>query len=315
MDASTIEDFHAESLHVEAVNTDASTPTRAASTPVICRAIEDGDIAAIIDLLAEGFPERSRAYWSRGFARLRDRIAIADYPRYGYLIAADGVAVGCILLIVSQPVGATPQAPRGNVSSWYVRPAYRSLASMLVSKLFRAKEMTLVNISPASHTLPILHAQGYRSFACGQIVAYPTLRFLYGISVAAWRDGADDSALPPDELGLLRRHADYGCLVLIVRDGARREPFIFVRTRPVRGVVPAVQVVWCRDITAMARCAGAIGRHFLRHGIFAVVIDANGPLEGLSGLYRPGRAQKFFRGPKPPRLGDITDTELTIFGV
>ena len=43
-------------------------------------------------------------------------------------------------------------------------------------------------------------------------------------------------------------------------------------------------------------------------------IDATGPLAGLPGPYRGDRAQKFWRGPHKPRLGDLADTELVVFG-
>ena len=48
-----------------------------------------------------GFPERPRDYWTRGLARLGARPEIADYPRYGHLLAAGDQVVGVMLQIFS----------------------------------------------------------------------------------------------------------------------------------------------------------------------------------------------------------------------
>ena len=284
-----------------------------AAAKVACRPIDASDVPAIVDLLIEGFPERDRGYWERGLERLACRPAVGKFPRFGYLLAVDGAVVGCLLLIVSQNECGVP---RGNVSSWYVQPAYRSLASMLVSYVFRHKDLTLINISPAPHTIPILEAQGYRRYVDGQIVAVPLLSAAaFGARVVVV--GADENAsglLPEHERALLARHASWGCLSFVCRGKDDAEPFVFARSRPLRGILPAAQLVWCREIASVARFSGAIGRHLIRHGFPVAFIDATGPLAGLPGPYRGDRARKFWRGPHKPRLGDLADTELVVFG-
>jgi hypothetical protein len=46
-----------------------------------------------------------------------------------------------------------------------------------------------------------------------------------------------------------------------------------------------------------------------------VIADANGPIAGLAGIYSEARGRKYFRGLRQPRLGDLADTELAIFGM
>jgi hypothetical protein len=75
-----------------------------------------------------------------------------------------------------------------------------------------------------------------------------------------------------------------------------------------------MQLVYCRDIAEFVRCAGAIGRALIRHGKISVVLDANGRIPGLPGFYSTLRGRKYFKGPHPPRLADLTDTELVLFG-
>ncbi len=94
-------------------------------------------------------------------------------------------------------------------------------------------------------------------------------------------------------------------------------PFIFFPLRKRRGIIPlpALQLGFCHDISDYVRCAGAIGRYLLRRGRPVVILDANGPVAGLAGVYSEARGRKYFKGPGRPRLGDLADTELAIFGM
>ena len=64
----------------------------------------------------------------------------------------------------------------------------------------------------------------------------------------------------------------------------------------------------------MSPCAGAIGRLLLRHGKISVMLDSNGTVPGLAGFYTEARGRKYFKGPHRPRLADLTDTELVLYG-
>jgi hypothetical protein len=45
-----------------------------------------------------------------------------------------------------------------------------------------------------------------------------------------------------------------------------------------------------------------------------VAFDANGPIEGLPGRYVDAASPKYFKGPNPPRLGDLAFSERVMFG-
>jgi hypothetical protein len=122
--------------------------------------------------------------------------------------------------------------------------------------------------------------------------------------------------LPDPEVDLLTSHARYGCFSLVCRTpGGGPFPFILIPMRIRRGWIapPAMQLVYCRDVAEYVRCAGAIGRTLLRHGKISVILDANGPVPGLTGFYSK-RGRKYFKGPHRPRLADLTDTELVLYG-
>jgi hypothetical protein len=95
---------------------------------------------------------------------------------------------------------------------------------------------------------------------------------------------------------------------------ARAFPFVF-RPRIVKGCIPCAQLIYCGEVADVVRFAPPIGRFLARRGLPFVILDANGPIEGLLGRYLDGTMPKFFRGPVRPRLGDLADTETAMFGM
>ena len=283
--------------------TEAAPP--AAPVPrIACRRMGEGDVEAALALLARGFPERGAAYWRRGLGRLRERAVPAGYPRFGYVLTDGDRPVGVLLLII----GRTDEGEvRGNMSSWTVEPAYRAYSAVLAAAPLRLG-ITLFNISPARQTIPMIEAQGFRRYVAGTFHALAALGPpVRGARVRAL--GAHDGDTPP------AARAAPGCLSLLVEaaDGGRH-PFVFLPRRVVGHRLPCAQLVYCRDLADFIRFAGPLGRRLLRHGLPLVMLDANGPVRGLLGVYRDGTRAKYVRGPRDPRLGDLADSELVLFG-
>ena len=283
-----------------------------------CREIGEADIEAVAELLTRGFAGRSRDYWMRGLGRHAARRVPQGYPRFGYMLDNDGAPVGVLLLIYTSRAAEGGPEIRCNLSSWYVEPAFRNYASMLTQLAQRHRNVTYVNISPATWTWPIIEAQRFRPYCRGLFVSFPVLsRVSPGARIdrVTGKTTAVDG-LPTAEAELLAGHANAGCLSLVCREDDRVFPFILLPMRIRRGWIapPAMQLIYCRDIADYVACARAIGRHLLARGKTAVVCDANGRIPGLSGFYTEARGRKYFKGPQPPRLGDLTDTELVIYG-
>ena len=283
-----------------------------------CREIGEADLEAVADLLTRGFVGRSRDYWMRGLLRQAARAVPQGYPRFGYMIDNDGAPVGVLLLIYTERAGANEPEIRCNLSSWYVEPAFRNYAPMLTKIAQRHKHVTYINISPATWTWPIIEAQRFQAYCRGLFVSIPALsRATPGsrIEVVA-ADTAAIDGVSAAEVALLARHASSGCLSLVCRSDDGVFPFVLQGVRIRRGWIapPAMQLIYCRDIADYVACAGAIGRHLLASGKVAVLCDANGRIPGLPGFYTEARGRKYFKGPQPPRLGDLADTELVIYG-
>lgn len=283
-----------------------------------CREISEADIGAVAELLAQGFG-RSLEYWLQGLHRQAVRDVPQGYPRFGYMLDSGGVPVGALLLLYGLKSEGNETTVYCNLSSWYVEPAFRNYAPLLTKVAQKNKEVTYVNISAATWTWPIIETQGFRSYCNGLFFSIPALS--YGGSRISVETVSPDThaidGLSAADVELLSRHARYGCLSLVCRTaGGNALPFILQRLRIRKGwiSVPAMQLIYCRDIAEFVRCAGPIGRRLLSDGRISVVLDANGRVPGLLGLYAELRGRKYFKGPHRPRLADLTDTELVLYG-
>ncbi|MGY8661332.1 acyl-CoA acyltransferase [Bradyrhizobium sp. UFLA05-109] len=280
-----------------------------------CREIGTADLGAIADLLTRGFPVRARNYWIDGLRRMSEREVPEGFPRFGYLLDHEGTPVGALLLIHTARNDDGRTFIRCNLSSWYVEPAFRSYAPMLTKVAQRHKDVTYVNISAAQWTWQAIEAQGFRRYCGGLFFSLPAVsRPAAAMRVEVVREDARTVAgLSEADVALLARHAAYGCLSLVCRaaDG-RAFPFVLQSIR-IRWIAPlTMQLIYCIDVADYVACAGAIGRFLLWRGRISVALDANGRMKGLVGLYRERR--KYFKGPHRPRLADLSDTELVIYG-
>ena len=186
------------------------------SSGLRCREVGERDIESIVDLLTRGFVVRSRDYWVLALDRLMRHPTPPGLPKLGYLLEHDGIPVGVVLLIFSVVPGGAASVLRCNVSSWYVEPAFRSFASLLVLRALKHKHVTYMNISPAPHTRATIEAQGFSRYCNGQLLALPIFS---GKSPEISVQGIGSIPRPDDEalaaeFDLLKTHADLGCVCL-----------------------------------------------------------------------------------------------------
>lgn len=284
--------------------------------------IEETDRDAVVDMLCKGFSGRSQEYWRRGLDRHVARGVPEGVPRYGCLLERDGAVVGVLLTLYTRIEDGTGAHLRCNLSSWYVEPAYRAAATLLDGRAMRDKSVTYLNISPTVHTRAMHLARGFRAYAHGQLLAVPALsRFRRGQRVEPLGN-ANLALLSPREQAIARDHADYGCLVLVCRDGATARAVVLqphrIKVMPrwmASPTLPCYQWIYGPAGDALADWLGALGRHLLlRHGIPLLFLDTEGPMPGVVGRYLHDRAPRFAKGPHPVPVGDLSYTELVLFG-
>jgi hypothetical protein len=282
-----------------------------------CRQIKIADLDAIADLLTRGFAYRSRDYWIDGLRHQSVRDVPEGFARFGYMLDCDRTPVGVLLLIYTARDNGAGISIRCNLSSWCVEPGFRNYAPMLSAVAQRHKHVTYVNISPGQWTWRTIEAQGFRAYCGGLFFSFPALSPpAKGMRIeVVQQDARAVDGLSEADVALLTRHAAYGCLSLVCRaaDG-RSFPFMLQTMRPQRIAPRAMQLIYCADVADYVACAGAIGRFLLRRGRFSVALDANGRMKDLVGLYRKTEGPRYFKGPQCPRLADLSDTELAIYG-
>jgi hypothetical protein len=244
---------------------------------------------------------------------MAERSKPADAPLYGYVLETQNELVGVLLLLFT---GEHEERAVFNVSSWYVRPAFRGFATMLVTTAMRRKDAVYMNTSPVAHSLPVLEVLGFRPLSLGQFVSVPlfsTTPKAASVRVVGPDDGPAEWPRLAD-FDLLRAHAALGCVCLVCEIDGRTSAFIFVRRRIRYAPLGVAQMIWRSETADFAACAGPIGRALALRGMLLVISDANGPVPGLIGRYVPGKAPKYYRGPAKPRINDLAFTETVIFG-
>jgi len=286
-----------------------------APASVRSRQITQSDFANVVELLTQGFPTRSRRYWRCALEALGSHATPCGLPKYGYLLEHGGNPVGVVLLIYSSIADGGTATLRCNVSSWYVQPEFRSYASLLISQATKHKDVTYINVSPASHTLRVVWAQGFTPYSSGRFLAVPALNKGDRDNDAeiAGIDAPPQVRFEPLELELLEVHQRLGCLSLWCKTSNEALPFVFMAER-IKGLIPCMQLVHCRDIADFVRFARPLGRYLAKRGKPIVIIDSNGPIPGLVGRYFDGKSPKYYKGPRRPHFGDLAYTEAVMFG-
>jgi hypothetical protein len=284
-----------------------------ATTGLRCRRIAEADLPAVAELLSRGFRFRPARYWLRGLQRQAEHPLPKGSPPYGFMLEHDGIPVGAVLLIYSVAPPAEGSILRCNLSSWYVEPKYRSYGSMLITSAIKDKDITYFNVSSAPNTWPIVEAQGFAVYCRGEMFTLPALSSpVADTTVEVVTETSAPARLPEDEV--LREHAKFGCLSLVLHHGGEDYPFIFQRHR-VKRVLPSYRLIYCRDMADFVRFAGNLGRFLLKRGMPLVLVDANAPIPGLVGYYTERRGRKYARGPHTPKLGDLAFTEGIFFDI
>jgi hypothetical protein len=286
-------------------------PTARRRPGVTVREITADDLPDIAALLHEGFPRQSERAFLAALTTLRSRPPVAGVARFGHMLQAGRDAVG-VLLTIGQNGGSI----RCNVSCWYVQPAYRLYASLLVLRTATDERVTFVNIDPAENTRRTIEAQGFRLASSGVFAGVPLLSRRGIGAVAHAIEAAPDSVpgISNGEMTLLRAHAACGCISLVCTAGGQAAPFVFRRRRFDRFALPCAQLVYCRDVRDVGVFANALGRALAMRGMAWLLAGGDSAIPAMPGRFFANKMPVYFKGPVKPRCGDLSFTEVALFG-
>jgi hypothetical protein len=273
------------------------------------REITDDDLGAVRELLVEGFPQ-SDDYWTKGLANLGSLPPVEGFPRYGYLVDADDAAQGLLLTVTSD---RGVHGARTNFSSWYVREGYRQFATFLFRHALKLKNTTFLNTSPSAHVLPIVKAFGFKPYTTGMVM----LDLRTAMRGRSSRGGVrrlgigDLADLSEPEGQIAEDHLRMGCDVLRLETDVRAGLLIH-RRKWIRRSLPCSQVI-LTDPALMTELAGPVMRALASRGSLLVLCDVDQAPQPAIGRVFP-RGIRYFKGANAPPVGDLSYSELAVFG-
>jgi hypothetical protein len=281
------------------------------------RPLDEDSFPVATALLAEGFPERTRAFWSEGLRRLH---------RYGGNTAC-GVPMGQLLFVGGEAVGValTPASPRHrpdgrrrnlvNVSSWYVREKHRWRAPLMLRSLLADPDASYTDLTPVPQVEPILLASGFRPVSHGTLVAALPMCAIASSGRARVRELMPDDPLPPaaPPIDILLAHRDLGCVPLLMDHGGGQTLLVYRRQLVRR--MPAARLTYIGSHRALQQHLPALARHLLARGILFLSWDARGARISRAGISLRHWGHWYAKGEFDEDCTDFIGSELYILGV
>jgi hypothetical protein len=278
------------------------------------RELKYSDITEVARILAEGFQKQSLELWQHRLRILVKREFAPGTPLLGYGLEVDGLQ-GVALTIGSLHGPSETRQTIVNGSSWTVRPAYRGPAAIqLYRRAVRGQGLTFSNLSPAPSTLKTIKMCGFVEYTAGVVIGLGVMRARGPKRRIVRLSDAERMGLTPERAATMHDHQALGCLVFFVEEKDRLAPFIFTA----RSVCPGVrlaQLIYCEKLDDLIDHSLAITLEVLKSGCAALLVDASGPIRGITGRYFPGLKPKYYKGPAPFYAIDHSYSELVYFGL
>jgi hypothetical protein len=271
--------------------------------------------APALDLLAEGFPQRPRAFWQAALRRLHDEgdNARAGCP-IGLLLVSKGVPVGVVLSPATLRTNAEGKPQRLiNLSSWYLKPEHRWRAGLMFRAMMPDAQATYLDLTPTPEVTAMLPLMGFRAINVGTSVGVlPQLALAggAGVRVEPWRAG---DALPADapSQSLLAAHGPWGCRSVWMVEGQERHLLVWQYVHVRR--LPAARLLYVGSHRALPRHLPALARHLMLRGRVLLKWDARADEPALPGVLRRAGGVWHVRGPWSDDRTDFIGSELAMF--
>lgn len=256
---------------------------------------------AAVALLCEGFGYPAEA-WGRSFEAPR-----SEAFGHGALMREDGAFQGVVLLFEHHRTIAGARVSFVNISSWYVREPYRSLAPFMLAAVTRTSGTVYTGLTPSENVRTVLRALRFRVVGAG-VTFVPPLP----LGLRPNRSGAavvlgdvGNLAAGTEVAETLRAHADRGFIIGHVVDSEEPFTFAFYPCR-IRGLtVPFL--VHCPRPDRFHDVLPAVYRRLAAtHGAVGLLVPKRSGYDRYTGLERRDRYWICVKGP-------VADAEIDHF--
>jgi hypothetical protein len=252
----------------------------------------------MLELLREGFPKVTFD-WAVALK------APASRAGRGLLLIEDGEPQGCILAFEKTETVGGRERRFVNLSSWYIRPAYRRMAVRMMRAASSDPDAVYTICTPIRSVQAICRRVGFRYLTHGSIASVPFLNGLIagrGITVEPF----DPTLVDPEQRQRMIDHADPRLVSMTIRQGERTVPVLLMRGLKMKEL-PAARLLFATDYELLRAALPAVHQYLLRrHGIIGLYLPRIGPLAGLRSLRKPNK------GPSTIVKGDIADTDVNL---
>lgn len=288
------------------------------TSDAVIRPIEEQDVGAVVDLMAESFTSRTPDYFRQGLDRLSQRDVPQGGQRWGYLLEDEGAVRGAVLSISSVHDYGSFQQTYANISTWCVNPSHRGpLAKKLYNTAAGPEDWVTTNLSAAKHTVRTLDQLQFRARTTGQFIALSSRgKSALGKTGPARMISVQEGikqGLAACHAATMEDHAARGCAVGCLATQDRVMPLIFL-PRTVSKVVPCWQLIYCEDMKDFLAHSRPVLPWLRRKGRVALILDATGDIPEFYGKFMAGKAAKFIRGTDPVWDVDHTYSEVFYLG-
>jgi acetoacetyl-CoA synthetase len=144
-----------------------------------------------------------------------------------------------------------------NLSSWYVKPAYRGWSNALLAAAIEAPDISYTSLTPGRPALRVLRAMGFEPLDRAKWFAPPGMH-LNTLRKPRLTIVLDPSHINNEQQRILNDHAPYEGLPVLMIDDA--EALLIVRRRYFRGVrlLPCSEVLYCSAPAVLKRHVEAV---------------------------------------------------------
>ncbi|SFA80338.1 hypothetical protein SAMN03159496_00455 [Rhizobium sp. NFR07] len=228
-------------------------------------AIGRDGLEAAAELLLQGFPSRSLAFWQDGLKRLSDYSNDANAGSIGNMLMADGVPVG-VLLTINRRDSQTDRKIV-NLSGWYVREDHRWYAPRMLLSALSDAGAVYTDLTPSDAAVAMNDRLGFRTIGYDVHLLPLPLLAVTGRGRGRLRsiDDLPEGALAGPIRQDLARHRALGCIVTTIEAGGKFHPLVFDTFR--RKGIPIARVIYAESNDLIIEHLGPLSRHLIARGI------------------------------------------------